>query len=629
MSVNDRIITLSVRLRSNVDAVIKVRISKQLHNANLTTQSVSNPIDLNVKEQTIFDEKNAILVKKQTSIDNRQIVSAAYSQNTIADMMSGGDGLKSIAAQMINVIGDSMRDVASVAGLADTCTHEAILNIDESAIENNISVTAIALVNDALIGSVTTQISLLKQYLLVSSKISNPVCEFRTSKDLPILSIKASNNLSFIYKREIGRTALQNFELIAKNYHDAEINFDKSLTNICEIVAVSSDLAESGFSSGTRLIIKPQNKTLQADAKFIVLRSSDGFDLCVKDLFNVDFVTFTRRINNVKTIIAISKIEAGQRSLTISDNVQAIGAYEYEAELQSGSNTIKLPRQIAVISSQTSDFAKPTLANVVTSVTLDGLRTAFDIQPSAPAGDASLARAIIKSDASSDLFASELATQRSQYDHVTSFNVLRIDRDTGDEVDLGAVSSSSFVDVIPSSTTSRNFRYAVFASKRDPESLLQFVKFVSGSQPYSYYPSVYKHPYALYDGVLVKQDSRQLRHPFVDAVTSVSSKPSIVDVTFQPSDGGDISISVERIAINTVLVTITDQLHQTRAGYVVLALGSDGQFELVGYVNSFSSRIVAYHNVSIVPDTLTYALAALAPDMSVSAFIVGPSIVLS
>jgi len=78
-----------------------------------------------------------------------------------------------------------------------------------------------------------------------------------------------------------------------------------------------------------------------------------------------------------------------------------------------------------------------------------------------------------------------------------------------------------------------------------------------------------------------------------------------------------------------VLVTITDQLHQTRAGYVVLALGSDGQFELVGYVNSFSSRIVAYHNVSIVPDTLTYALAALAPDMSVSAFIVGPSIVLS
>jgi hypothetical protein len=81
--------------------------------------------------------------------------------------------------------------------------------------------------------------------------------------------------------------------------------------------------------------------------------------------------------------------------------------------------------------------------------------------------------------------------------------------------------------------------------------------------------------------------------------------------------------------VKSVAITITDQLHETRVGYVVIALSADGKFELVGYVNSFNSRVVIYHNVSIIPDTLTYAIAAVAPDMSVDAFFVGPSLVLT
>ena len=622
-------VLLSVRVRASADHIIKVKLTEQTQDAVLTTQSVSDAIQLNVKEQIIFDESTARSVQSVSNIDTRQIVSATDSQNTIIDMMTGGDGLRSIAAQAISAIGDAMREVSSVVNASDAYTHEAVLRISQDDIQNNVSVTAYALRDDVLIGSVTMQASLLKQFSLVSNKIDNPKCEFRMSADVPVLSVNARDNLTFIYKREIGRTALQNFDLIAKNYGDAEIRFDKSLSNICEIVVVASDAAENAYSSGTRLVIKPQNKTHFADAKFIVLRAEEGFDLCVKDIFNVNFVKFSRIINGIKTIIAIEKIEHGQRSITINDSLVFQDVCEYGVELQSGGNSVSLPCQtVSAFGSQIA-YAQPKLTNLSTSITNDGLLTSFVIEPTARSGDASVARSIINSDASSNLFNSEIATQRAEYDQAMLFSVLRIDRDTGDETDLGVVSSGSFKDAMPLSTISRNFRYAVYTTRRDPESLLQFVKFVSGSQPYSYYPATYRHPYALHDGVIVKQESRSLRHPFIDAAIGLSSKPVIADVTFQPAEGGDISISAERVSVKSVLLTITDQLHETRVGYVVIALASDGKFELVGYVNSFRSRVNIYHNVSIVPDTLTYALAALSPNMSVDVFVVGPSLVLS
>lgn len=626
--IEDNIVLLSVRVRASSDHIIKIKLTEQIQDTVLTTQSVSDVLQLNVKEPVVFDEVTAKFVQALPSIDTRQLVSSAYPQDAILDMLTGGDGLRAIASQMIVAIGDTMRDVASVADQADAYTHEAILRISQDDIQNNVSITAYALVDDVMIGSVVMQASLLRQFLLVSNRIENPKCEFRVSAESPILRTVARDNLLFVYKREIGRTALENFDLIAKNYNDAEIRFDKSLSNICEIVVVSSDATENAYSSGARLVIKPQNKTPLADAKFVVLRSDAGFDLCVTQLFNVNFVTFSRIINGIKTVITTEKIEQGQRSITINDDFAFENVCEYCAELHSGSNRIKLPRYAVSAFGSQIVYAQPKLTNLTTSITHDGLITSFNIEPTSPSGDATIARSIINSDASSNLFNSEIATQRAEYDQIVAFSVLRIDRDTGAETDLGVVSSGSFVDLMPASTISRNFRYAVYTTRRDPESLLQFVKFVSGSQPYSYYPAMYRHPYALYDGIIVKPESRQLRHPFTDAAAGLSSKPVIADVTFQPADGGDISISAERISVKSVLLTITDQLHASRAGYVVIALASDGKFELVGYANSFNSRVNIYHDVSLIPDTLTYAIAALSPNMRVDAFVVGPSLVL-
>jgi hypothetical protein len=629
MSITDNDVILSVRVKADPNYVIKVRVSELRDDHSATTQTVSTQTDLFVKDLTIFDEAIAKIAYSHTNIDTRQSISFDSSKNTITDMLTGGDGLNSIAQQTVAAVGDAMRDVIAIATPSDVYTHEAIMHISQDEIQNPLSVVAFVTKDDVLIGSVALEVSLLRQYSLLANKIDNPKCSFRISADTPTLSVESPNNLLFVYKRELGRTIIQNFDLIAKSYNNAEITFDKSLTNICEIVIVAADASENAYSSGTRFVIKPHNKTPLADAKFIVLRSESGFDLCVKNLFNVDSVTFIRKINNIKTIISSEKIAQGQQSITINDNIFIDSVCQYYVELHSGSNVIKLQSQIVAPFGSLVNYAKPKLSNLTTTISSEGLITSFDIEPAQLSGDASIARTIIKSDASSNLFDVELAQQREAYDHVTLFSVLRIDRDTGEEIDLGVTSSGSFTDIMPTSTVSRNFRYAVYTTKRNPESLLQFIKFVSGSQPYSYYPAIYKHPYALQDGIIVKQDFRSLRHPFVDAAVGLSSIPAVADVTFQPADGSNISISAERISVKSVAITITDQLHETRVGYVVIALSADGKFELVGYVNSFKSRVVIYHNVSIIPDTLTYAIAAVAPDMSVDAFFVGPSLVLT
>jgi hypothetical protein len=154
---------------------------------------------------------------------------------------------------------------------------------------------------------------------------------------------------------------------------------------------------------------------------------------------------------------------------------------------------------------------------------------------------------------------------------------------------------------------------------------------VTGSgQAYSYEAAVFRHPYALDDGIIVETQSRALKHPELDALVGATLAPSIIDVSFDQADIGTVSLTARRISIGTVLLQIDDNLHDERDGYVIIAAYGDGTYELVGYVNAlFVSTHRAYHDVTQLPASVTYGMAIVNKSLTIERFITGPTVTLT
>jgi len=555
-------------------------------------------------------------------------IEANLSGSVMYAVLRGDDDVMLAGSKCVAAIGEQLV-TASRAVSSSQHTHEASIVIPMQDIVNPVRLMVTATISGVAIGMIATEISLLDRLSQLTSRIVNPTIRVRNVAGASVILTDATPAMPIdLYLREVGPTAERDtFVPLALGLREPELRFNRALANAAILMAIRSD-DRAGRSAGLRMTLAAQSPDAPS-ARLIVMRSMAGVDVNVINLVNVDVVIITRTSLG-STVTLGPELVGGRSAVSFSDDPGA-GTHEYVAMLMGGTNVRTLsPVQVSLRGVPFTP--RPTIANVTTETTAAGLMTRFDIMSPLQHGDASAAKSLIAGAGDAGLYGAELQQQRPNYDAMPIFGIVRVDRDTGDAVDLGVVPSGTFSDTIPHELGLEHVRYVVSMALRDPLSLLPgtIAVVTSSGAAYSYEPAVFKHPYALGGGTIVETRSRSLQHPELDSLVDATLTPSIVDVSLDQASTGAVSLSARRLSLSTVVVQVDDNLHFERDGYVVIAAYADGSYELVGYVNALlTSTHRIYHDVSSLPATVTYGAAVLSRTLLIERFIAGPTVVLT
>lgn len=626
----------------NIDdenAYVRVRLTLSEPAVNARV-SVYNRSDVKIQRSQVVSDVSDILPKAIIPLDTAQAIPSMPQLDSLRRdvikpkkhlknaprkaLVHGCDDIRMIAEMTAYELETQMRSAILTPRQADDFSHFCVLKIALSDALQPLTLTVIATsVSGESVGSVSTEVSLLDKISKIKAIVPNPTIAIRNVAGVSTASVNGDDRFVILMKREIGWAAPQKFETLAQFVGRADVSVPRSSTNACELIAIASDRSLTELSNGNRVIVPAHATISRASGRFCVIRNDTGFDINVTDLHDVDVVMIWRVTNGVKTQVAVITA-SGKDAVSIRDEPQP-DTHQYSVTLLAGSNCVKLPCQKVVLSG-VNTTQRPKISDVKTSSSRDGTLVTFNISADSLVGDASSSRKIINADPSAGFFNDELMAQREMYDQAHVFSVTRSDRVTGAETQLGVFSSGSFSDLIPYGESLTDLRYSVYLSVRDPESLLHYDKLVSGSavQPYVYAPYVFKHPYAITDGLISRSASRQLRHSIEDAISGASLIVAVTDITVQPSDVSNVKLSIEQIRSDLMAITISDQMHSDRDGYVIIALTTAGDFELVGFVNSRNAATKIYHRVS-TGSSVTYAAAILDLQLIVSGFVLGPT----
>lgn len=550
------------------------------------------------------------------------------SGSIILTVLHGGDDTTVTAARCAAAIGEQLT-AASRAAAPSTYTHEAQVVIPMQNIASPVRMTATAMVGNVAVAMIAAEASLLDSVAQLLHRVDDPIVKVRTVAGATIVTTDADvDHPVDVYLREVGQTTESSaYVPLSLDMRDPELRFSKSTANAAILVTLRGD-GQTNRSSGKRLALA-SGVPARPDARLVLMPGTAGVDVNVINIVNADVVIVMRM--TLGDVITLGPTLVGGRDSVSFVDTPPAGTHVYVVKLISGTNVRNLP---AVTFSVRGDpfTPRPIVSSVTTTTAQAGFVTRFDIASPLQFGDATSARSLISGVGDANLYAAELADQRSNYDPLPVFGVVRIDRDTGNAVDLGVVPSGTFSDTVPAALGLEHVRYVVTMALRDPLSLLPgALTVVTGSgQAYSYEAAVFRHPYALDDGTIVETQSRALKHPELDALVDATLAPSIVDVSFDQADTGTVSLTARRISIGTVLLQIDDNLHDERDGYVIIAAYGDGTYELVGYVNAlFVSTHRAYHDVTQLPASVTYGMAIVNRSLTIERFIIGPTVTLT
>jgi hypothetical protein len=465
-------------------AIINVGILPQGTPILQTTQAAPSPASLRVSFQLPYISVTATPVSTTASTKPIVPIVPNASGSIVLTVLAGGDDVGVVAAQCAAVIGDQLI-AASRAVVPQLHTHEASVIIPLQNIATPVRMTATATINGNAIAMVSVETSLLDSVSQLANRIVDPNVKLRTSAGMFTIMTDADREHPVdVYLREVGQTANSNaYVPLSLDMRDPELRFNKAATNAAIIVALRGD-GLTNRSSGKRITIASQ-APLQPDARLVVMHGITGIDVNVINIVNVDVVTVTRTTLGDVTTLGPTLV-GGRSSISFTDMPSA-GIHTYVVELISGTNVRRLP---AVTFSVRGDpfTSYPLVSNVVTSTSQAGFVTRFDIASPLQRGDASSARTLISGVGDAGLYAAELADQRSNYDPLPIFGVTRVDRDTGNAIDLGVVPSGTFSDTVPASFGLEHVRYVVSMALRDPLSLLpDALTVITGSgRAYSY-----------------------------------------------------------------------------------------------------------------------------------------------
>ena len=593
------------------------------------TQMVASPAAMRVNFQIPYAQVTATQVSASATVARHPTPLLPNTSGSIVQaVLRGDDDVMLVGSKCAAVIGDQL-NAASRMTAVPVHTHEASIVIPLNNVAMPVRLTATAMNAGVAIAMIATEVSLLDRLSQLSGRIDDPTVSVRTVAGATVVLTDATQATPIdLYVREVGLTAeLDTFVPLALGLREAELRFSRATMNAAILIAMRSD-DRTGRSAGKRMTLASQLPDAPS-ARLIALRSMSGIDVNVNNIVNVDAVTVTRSSLGASLTLGPELVNS-RTTLSFADDPGA-GTYEYVAKLIGGTNVRVLPP--VTVSLRGDPFTpRPLVANVITTTTNAGFVTKFDIMSPLQLGDASSAKTLIIGAGDAGLYANELQLQRSNYDPMPIFGVVRIDRDTGDTMDLGVVSSGTFSDTVPTELGLEHVRYVVSMALRDPLSLLPgTLAVITGSgTTYSYEPAVFRHPYALDGGTLVETHSRSLQHPELDSLVDATLTPSIVDVSFDQALIGAVSLTARRLSVSTVVIQIDDSSHAERDGYVVIAGYGDGTYELVGYVNALlTSTHRIYHDIMSVPASVTYGAAVLSKTLLIERFIVGPTVTLS
>ena len=625
-SVSETNVNLNVKLNcTNSNANIVVVLSPYGQATPTTVHGVDNVNQLFVSPLVQF--YNAIAFPVSTLNTNQIIneIDTKISGSIYNFIMQGADDVRLIASKCVNAIGDNLLSAVQKTKI-NSHTHEATFSIPISLLYTAIKISAYASVDNETIATISSEINLLDRIVELQQKLNNPIIKVRKTNDsFFVLTNATQTNPVNIYTKQVGSNLNSDYDTLTIDSSEQELNFIKSKFNAMILIASTTD-RKLEKSSGVRVNL-PSIRPLNLNANVFIMPNDSGVEINLKNIINTELVTIRKKHNNITSIIGPELVN-NRENISILD-APSIGETIYEITLQSGSNTNVIPQQNIVIDG--NNFTPSAqVTNIKTTADNSGFITQFDLNSPIQFGDATIARNLINSNASANLFSNELLAQRDLYDFIPVFGISRINKDTGDIVDVGAFQSGTFVDTVIDASI-KNIRYVVNMSLRDPRSLLTVAKtVVSGSQPYTYDASIFKHPFALNNGTLVNATSKNLRHPTADSLIGSSIKSTIVDVSFEQSNAGIITVSANRLTKKTVLIKIDDNLFYTRDGYVVIACYDNKKFELVGFVNSFdTSTHKIYHEVNSTNTSIIYGIAVINKNFNIDDYIVGPIVTIT
>lgn len=625
-SVSETNVNLNVKLNcTNSNANIVVVLSPYGQATPTTVHGVDNVNQLFVSPLVQF--YNAIAFPVSTLNTNQIIneIDTKISGSIYNFIMQGADDVRLIASKCVNAIGDNLLSAVQKTKI-NSHTHEATFSIPISLLYTAIKISAYASVDNETIATISSEINLLDRIVELQQKLNNPIIKVRKTNDsFFVLTNATQTNPVNIYTKQVGSNLNSDYDTLTIDSSEQELNFIKSKFNAMILIASTTD-RKLEKSSGVRVNL-PSIRPLNLNANVFIMPNDSGVEINLKNIINTELVTIRKKHNNITSIIGPELVN-NRENISILD-APSIGETIYEITLQSGSNTNVIPQQNIVIDG--NNFTPSAqVTNIKTTADNSGFITQFDLNSPIQFGDATIARNLINSNASANLFSNELLAQRDLYDFIPVFGISRINKDTGDIVDVGAFQSGTFVDTVIDASI-KNIRYVVNMSLRDPRSLLTVAKtVVSGSQPYTYDASIFKHPFALNNGTLVNATSKNLRHPTADSLIGSSIKLTIVDVSFEQSNAGIITVSANRLTKKTVLIKIDDNLFYTRDGYVVIACYDNKKFELVGFVNSFdTSTHKIYHEVNSTNTSIIYGIAVINKNFNIDDYIVGPIVTIT
>lgn len=262
-----------------------------------------------------------------------------------------------------------------------------------------------------------------------------------------------------------------------------------------------------------------------------------------------------------------TRVHKGKVQLTFIDkNVKRGHVYSYRAcmHLMSGLTKYSLPTLIECITDN-SNAASVVVTNIVTVD--DGLRpdVTFNVTSKLSKDTLSIVKTLLDNQGLTDLFFSDVETERSKLDGLAAHEIVRHNITTGEDENLGVLVGATFSDAEASSLVGasrlrfgNSYRYTVSTLVRDPETLLaDFVKTAvdkASGRSYTFKPSKFHHPLTLARGTLVTSDSRIANHPSNEFMFGKLGSFTTVDVSFVSSTSVLTTVNAFRIDRSNVIV---------------------------------------------------------------------------
>lgn len=190
----------------------------------------------------------------------------------------------------------------------------------------------------------------------------------------------------------------------------------------------------------------------------------------------------------------------------------------------------------------------------------------FNITIDVVNNDLDIVRTLLSEQDVQKYFESDIAQQREQLKNLFTYAIERIDVTTGDRINMGILTGTSFSDKairrihsIDSLRYGHAYRYAITALSRAPETLLasttRTVVDAATKKKYTFYPAKFLHPITLSEGTIVSDvglKNRYSKSPFMLGNLGVTT---FVDVTLDLDSSKVLEASVQHFDYSHNIVT--------------------------------------------------------------------------